>query len=119
VVSKEAGELKTPGERRIGVRIGSDLMARYQRVRWNHDFADEPVVLWSEITDAGVESRKVDEYRDGRLDYADGSRTTGSTFLSEKTMPGLDEIAQQSEFMPSPITKEEFEDVWRRATGQG
>jgi uncharacterized protein DUF6881 len=51
---------------------------RYQRVVWHHGHPDEPVVLCSEIDDQGIEIRKVDEYRDGRLDYADGSRVRAS-----------------------------------------
>ena len=47
---------------------------RYQRVVWHHDDEDEPVVSWSELDERGWESRKVDEYRDGRLDYADMQR---------------------------------------------
>ena len=69
-------------------------MSRYQKVRWNHQLEDEPVILYSEISDLGIETRKVDEYRDGRLDCAGGWRSTGSTFLSEKTMPDPEEIAQ-------------------------
>ena len=93
-------------------------MARYQRVRWHHDFDDEPVILYSEVTDEGIETRKVDEYRDGRLEYADATRSIGTTFLSEKVMPSIQEIAKQAEFQPGEITKEEFEEVWRKATGE-
>ena len=38
---------------------------RYQRVRWTHDFVDEPTVLFAEIDDEGWEVRKVNVYRDG------------------------------------------------------
>ena len=47
------------------------LMRRYLKVTWHHDFPDEPSVLYSEI-DAGYEIRKVDVYRDGTHDFADG-----------------------------------------------
>jgi hypothetical protein len=46
---------------------------RYQRVVWHHDHPDEPIVLYAEVDDDGWERRKVDEYRDGRLDRADAS----------------------------------------------
>jgi hypothetical protein len=36
------------------------------------------------ITDDGVAARKVDEYPDGRMNFADGSRSTGTTILSER-----------------------------------
>jgi hypothetical protein len=33
-------------------------------------------------------------------------------------MPSLDDIAGQREFVPTAMTKEEFEEVWRRATSE-
>jgi hypothetical protein len=33
-------------------------------------------------------------------------------------MPSLEEIAKRGEFEPEQITQEEFEEVWRRATGR-
>jgi uncharacterized protein DUF6881 len=90
-------------------------MPRYQQVRWHHDLADEPVLLYSEI-DAGFEVRKVEVYRDGRLDYADGSRSTGTTMLGEKLMPGVAEINEDPQFSAAVITAAEFERVWQRAT---
>jgi len=88
---------------------------RYQEVRWLHELVDEPVVLYSEVDDEGVERRKVEGFRGGRLDLADEVRETGSTTLSEGPMPPLDAINAQVEFEGRPITKEEFEAVWRRA----
>jgi hypothetical protein len=93
-------------------------MPRYQKVLWHHEFPDEPVALHSEI-DAGFEVRKVEVYRDGRHDYADGSRSTGTTVLGEKMMPGVDEIDGDPEFSAEEISAEAFERVWRRAVQGG
>jgi hypothetical protein len=93
-------------------------MTRYQRVLWQHELANEPIVLYSEVGDDGMETRKVDQYRDGRLDYADPDHSTGSTFLSVEAMPTIAEIAAQAEFTPLAITRDEFEEVWRRAIGR-
>jgi Domain of unknown function (DUF6881) len=93
-------------------------MPRYQRVLWHHDHPDEPVELYSEI-DSGFEVRKVEVYRDGRHDYADRSRSTGTTVLGEKVMPGVEEIDEDPEFSAAAITAEEFERVWQRATQGG
>lgn len=90
-------------------------MPRYQKVLWHHDHPDEPVVLYSEI-DAGFEVRKVEVCRDGRHDYADRSRSTGTAVLGEKVVPAVDEINEDPEFSAAAITAEEFEQVWRRAT---
>ena len=90
-------------------------MPRYQKVVWRHDFPDEPVMLYSEIDDEGFETRKVEIYRDGRHDFADSQRSTGSTVLSDKALPSIAEIAMQSEFVPTEIQRGEFERVWDEA----
>ena len=95
------------------------MMARYQKVFWHHDFDEEPVLLYSEVDDDGMETRKVDVYRNERLDFADGSRSTGTTVLSEKTMPSLGDIKAQPMFEAEEITREDFETVWIRATMGG
>lgn len=91
-------------------------MSRYQKVLWHHDFPDEPVELYSEI-DAGYEIRKVEVYRDGRHDYADSSRSTGTTRLGEDIVPTVEEIGQDPEFSASDITADEFAQTWKHATG--
>lgn len=93
-------------------------MAIYLLVEWHHEQEDEPIVLYSEIED-GLETRKVDVYGNGRLDYADDKTQTGTTRLSEEVMPSLDEIAEQHEFSPSEITSDEFERLWLTATQIG
>lgn len=88
---------------------------RYQMVRWLHELESEPVVLYSEIDADRTGIRKVEEYRDGRLDSADRNYQTGSTVLSETTMPTLEQINVQAEFAGHAISEQEFEEVWRRA----
>lgn len=90
-------------------------MKRYLRVQWHHDLDDEPLLILSEI-DAGMEVRKVEVFRDGHSDFADETTETGSTRLSEKLMPSLDEIASQDEFTPDEIEADAFEIAWRQAT---
>ena len=89
---------------------------RYLKVQWHHDDPDEPVVLYSEIDAQRYETRKVEEYADGRLDHADAIHESGTTFLGEAPVPPLDEIAEQGEFTPVETTQDEFELVWHRAT---
>lgn len=93
-------------------------MPRYQKVLWRHDLPDEPVVLYSEI-ESGFEVRKVEVYRDGRHDFADRSRSTGTTMLGEKLMPEVEDINQDPEFSATVITGGEFEEVWLRAAEPG
>jgi hypothetical protein len=90
-------------------------MRKYLRVAWHHDIHEEPVTLLSEIVN-GQEVRKIEIYRDGRLDYADGSRATGTTRLAEGLMPSIEEIDAQEEFTPEVIDAETFERAWQKAT---
>ena len=92
-------------------------MALYLRVHWHHDFADEPVLLLSEII-GGDEVRKVEIYADGRSDFADENRSTGTTQLSQLPMPTVDEIAAQDEFEPAVIDRATFEEAWQEALDQ-
>ncbi|MFG1906098.1 DUF6881 domain-containing protein [Kribbella sp. NPDC048928] len=91
-------------------------MKIYVRVAWRHEFDNEPVTLLSEIIN-GEEVRKVEIFRDGHADFADSSRATGSTQLSEALMPSIEEIAEQEEFMPEEIDADTFEAAWQAATG--
>lgn len=88
----------------------------YIRVQWHHDFADDPVDLYSEIDNNRYETRKVEHYRDGRADYADSTMSTGTTLLGELPIPPIEDIAEQPEFTPAEITAPEFERVWVNAT---
>ncbi|MFE0736648.1 DUF6881 domain-containing protein [Streptomyces sp. NPDC058855] len=88
---------------------------RYLKVLWRHDLPDEPVELYSELDDAGYEIRKVEIYRDGRQDFADGESSSGTTMLGEGPLPSLEEIGEQEEFCPSLIESAQFENVWRQA----
>ncbi|WP_028049509.1 hypothetical protein [Cellulomonas sp. URHD0024] len=86
----------------------------FQRVRWLHDVDEDPVVLWAQVVD-GCEVRKVDEFADGRLVWADGERESGSTRLSQVPLPTLEEIASDRQFVVEVVEASVFEQVWARA----
>lgn len=86
------------------------------KVEWHHDFDDEATVTYSEVDASGYETRKVEQYRDGHLDWADERSSTGKTELGEVPVGPIEDIAAQDEFTPTIIDRDEFEDVWRRAT---
>ncbi|NEA26854.1 DUF6881 domain-containing protein [Actinomadura bangladeshensis] len=90
-------------------------MVWYLKVEWFHDFDDEPVEIYSEVGEDGYESRKIEIFRDGRLEYADEHRESGATFLSEAPVGAVEEIAARDEFRPRAISEQEFEEVWARA----
>jgi hypothetical protein len=89
----------------------------YMKVEWQHDSTEEPVLLYSEIVD-GWETRKVDIYRDGHLDFASETTETGTTSLGQVPVPPIDEISEQPEFLPVEISAEDFEEIWRHATAK-
>lgn len=77
---------------------------RYQRVIWQHDHEEEPAVLWSEIGRDGFERRKANQYRDGRLDFADENTSTGTTLLGGQPIPTLKELNAEKEFTAAPVS---------------
>ncbi len=88
----------------------------YLKVRWHHEFPEEPVLLYSELDAERYETRKVEVYRSGRHDWADAQASTGTTLLGELPVPSFVDIAGQSEFAPEVIDRKVFEEVWLRAT---
>jgi hypothetical protein len=88
---------------------------RYIKVRWVHDFPDEPVLLYSEIDEKGWETRKVYLFRNGPAGFAGGGETSRSVFLGIEPIPSLDEIGRDPQFQPSEISRGEFEKVWGEA----
>ena len=88
----------------------------YLKVIWHHELDDEPVELFSELDSVRMEIRKVEVYRDGRYDFADANRSSGSTQLSDGPLPTFEEILGMADFTPTYISADEFERVWRQAT---
>ena len=76
-------------------------MTRFQKAFWHHEFPDEPVVIYSEVSDSGVETRKIEVSHNDRMQYADSERSSGDTVLSETPLPSIEEIEDQAEFSVS------------------
>ena len=75
-------------------------------------------MLYSEIDEEGWERRKVDEYADGRLDFADDVHEMGSTRLGDQVVPAVLAIDADPEFSAVEIPAADFEAVWWKATTQ-
>ncbi len=90
---------------------------RYLAVQWHQANPEYPVWLYSEIDDAGWEQRKVEVYADGTHHFAGEGRRTGSTELGLDVVPATNEIAEDPEFSPLEISREEFEVIWRKVAG--
>ncbi|GAA4531135.1 DUF6881 domain-containing protein [Amycolatopsis samaneae] len=91
----------------------------FLRVEWRHDFEVEPVETFGEIGEDGYEIRRVEVYRDGRMDWADAVRETDRVFLAEAPMPPLEEINAQAEFSAATMERADFEAMWERARTEG
>lgn len=87
---------------------------KYICMKWNHPFAEEPILLYCELDDARREVRSVEVFRDGHRGYASATESDGHTRLGEKPIPPLTEIAPEPEFEAIEITKEEFEEIWTK-----
>jgi hypothetical protein len=87
---------------------------QYIHVIWHHDFPDDPIGYYSEVGEDRWEVRRVQEYRDGRLEWADETHETDTTGLGEIEI-NLDEIRSQAEFELEIIDKATFEEMWDRA----
>lgn len=71
------------------------------------------------VDDDGYERRKVDEYRDGRLDRADEAASAGKTLLGDQRVPPLAELERHDEFTAVAISPHEFQAIWERAARPG
>ena len=91
-------------------------MSSYIRVEWMHSLPDEPRWLYSELDGERWEVRKVEQFPDGRMAFADAGASSGDTRLGDVQVPTLAEIGAIPEFRPIEITKAEFEAIWQRAT---
>ena len=87
---------------------------RYLRVEWVHFHPDEPVEIYSEINDAGWETRKVEFFPDGSVGFASSTEGMGSTMLSLEPLPALEEIASDPQFKPVEISQQDFEKAWEK-----
>jgi hypothetical protein len=89
------------------------------KVKWNHDFATEPVLLYSELDNGRWEVRKVEVFSDGHCEFASSEEASAAARLGLMPVPSLDEIAENPEFEPVEISREEFEVVWINRRNNG
>ncbi len=91
-------------------------MPTYFAARWHHDGDQNPVLLYEELDDQRHETRKVHEFRDGRLERTDRVALELSTTLSDVPVPTEGEIDAQPHFTVLSLSAEAFEAAWHRAT---
>lgn len=72
----------------------------YICVKWIHDFNDESILLYSEINSKSKEIRKIEEFRNGIVGYADKNNEINGSRLLEGRMPTIEEFAADRQFIP-------------------
>lgn len=88
----------------------------YLKVKWIHAYADQPVLIYSELDHEHWELRKVEIFPDGRIGYADAEVEVGDTGPGQMPLPSVEEIAADPQFEPEVISKAAFEKIWAMAT---
>ena len=84
-------------------------------MRWQHDSPDDPVLLFEELNEQRLETRKVEDFADGRPIRSDRIGPELNTSLSWEPVPSETEIDSQPEFTVEQLTADEFEAVWSNA----
>jgi hypothetical protein len=90
-------------------------MYTYLKVKWNHNFDDEPIYLYSELDYNRNEIRKVYIFRNGEIAFANENCSSDNIFLSVEPIPSNDEIALDNQFKPENISIDDFEKIWNTA----
>ncbi|WP_431822923.1 DUF6881 domain-containing protein [Burkholderia sp. F1] len=81
-------------------------------VAWKHAFEAEPVRLISLLDQDRYEVRKLEFFRDGRVGFADATRSMLGTELGEIPVPSLAEINADPQFDARETTLEAFQALW-------
>lgn len=83
----------------------------YLKVKWIHNFDDEPTYIYSELDKDLNELRKVEIHKNNTIGYAFDDIEFNGTQLSIESLPTIEEISLDKQFEPSYISKEEFEKI--------
>lgn len=93
-------------------------MKTYLKVTWRHESCDEPVALYHEVDDAGIETRRIELFADGRLARTSAVEPDAKSSLSLEPLPSAEAINAQPEFCAEALARGDFEDIWQRAQPQ-
>jgi len=92
---------------------------KYLHVKWRHDLPHQPTDIYTELDDDRWETRKVEVFADGRIQYADGVDSTGKTDLGELPSPTLRERRPSDVLTTTEIDETTFEHMWHLARSWG
>ncbi|WP_412028759.1 DUF6881 domain-containing protein [Deinococcus yunweiensis] len=90
----------------------------FEAIRWLHDDEDSPDLIAAELDGERYEIRKVEVFRDGRVQGVDRVRENmGSTGLADQPWTSLDSIVKDpsESFVVQPMSAVEFEALWQQS----
>jgi hypothetical protein len=99
-----APELGPPSSYFLGVWVGAP--------------EDEAFEWYDELDASRWSIRCVRKFRDGSLKAHSYASADWRDTMPDQPLPPLEEINENADFIGKEITKAEFEDVWKRATGE-
>lgn len=91
-------------------------MSTYIFSKWKNPPKGSPVEFYSELDGMRYEVRKVEVYENGELGYASKMHSSANTSLGTIPVPSVGEILSQAEFEIKDISKQEFEEIWKKAS---
>ncbi|MBD1373301.1 hypothetical protein IC620_13180 [Hazenella sp. IB182357] len=86
----------------------------YIKIHWKHDVPEDPILFYLEVGTDRYDKRRVVVFINGELGYASENEEV-KTGLSEVPIDSIDEISSDPECEAIEITKEEFEELWKKA----
>ncbi|MDF0606010.1 hypothetical protein HZU77_010155 [Neisseriaceae bacterium TC5R-5] len=91
-------------------------MSVYIYSKWKNSPAGFPSEFYSELDASRYETRKVEIFSAGKMTYASKQKAIAPTRLGIVPVPSLGEISSQSDFSIKEISKQDFEEIWAKAT---
>jgi hypothetical protein len=91
------------------------VASSYFTVRWGRGSPDGPVLRFGELREPRLETRKVEEFADGRRIRSDRIGAELGTSLSWEPIPSEAELDSQADVTVQQLTADEFEAVWSTA----
>ena len=90
---------------------------RYLTIDWGDGGGENPVRIHVEVGDDDFEVRKIHEFDDGTTQIATEDLFEEDTELGYAETPSNEEIAADSQFHLTVITRRQFENMWKKEYG--
>ncbi len=84
----------------------------YIAANWIHDNDTKPIQVFSEVGDDGVETRKIERFRDGSIVCADSHQQSNGTMLGTINFESIDDNSTPIKFEVDEISRETFDRLW-------